>query len=587
MNSEEPIAAAAEISPEPVPHRRLPLLAGALVLVVLWGGLQLWGLGRTPFHTHGEAREALVVWQMTHGGGWILPRRDGPTGIELPSKPPLFHWLAALTALVHGGTAEGSIRLPSAALSLGGVLATYAAGVALWGLPAGMFGAVITMTSFEWQRAATSARVDMALTFGLLGALFSYLFFVRSQGHRRWLVPFYGAMAFATLAKGPVGVALPALVIAASCAVRRDTTPLRQLRLGRGLLAVAVITGLWYLLALIIGGFDFFGKQVLNENLFRMFDATEYEGGHRHGPLYLLGGLAAGFLPWTLFLPGAAVGLWRARRELMAGDWRGYLLLWVAAVFGLYALAVSKRSVYLLALYPALGLLLGQWWASALSTTVGDLEPAWWRAVLRLVALLVAALMLVLMAVTGIEALGLRLVETAGAGWAGEAALYSRWVGEVLHAQPAGILALLAAAAVSLWGLALALRRPGRWALAFAAMVGAACAGSVLTQQIVLPQIAAHKTYRDFMTAVRQVVGQEPIAFHRTFEYVAVFYWGGHLASYQGELTDAAPRYLLMARADWEQLAAPQRGRFERVELPAGLEDGNRRRLLLLRRHDG
>src|SRR5437870_3211933 len=101
----------------PAAHRRtiVPTLAYALLVVAAWSGLELWGLGKVPFHTKGEPREGLVVWEMTHGGGWFLPRRNG---VELPSKPPLFHWLGAATSLIHGDTDEWSIRFPSAALSL-------------------------------------------------------------------------------------------------------------------------------------------------------------------------------------------------------------------------------------------------------------------------------------------------------------------------------------------------------------------------------------------------------------------------------------------------------------------------------------
>src|SRR5512147_1299029 len=83
------------------------IAASALLIILAWAILQLWGLGRVPFHTKGEPREGLVVWEMTHGGGWILPKRNGE---ELPSKPPLFHWLGAITSLLQGATDEWSIR---------------------------------------------------------------------------------------------------------------------------------------------------------------------------------------------------------------------------------------------------------------------------------------------------------------------------------------------------------------------------------------------------------------------------------------------------------------------------------------------
>lgn len=69
----------------------------------LWFALIFFGLVprlifAPPIWTRGEAREGLVVQEILHNQQWILPFRSG----ELPSKPPLFHWIAARAALVFG-----------------------------------------------------------------------------------------------------------------------------------------------------------------------------------------------------------------------------------------------------------------------------------------------------------------------------------------------------------------------------------------------------------------------------------------------------------------------------------------------------
>ncbi|HUI26356.1 MAG TPA: glycosyltransferase family 39 protein [Candidatus Kryptonia bacterium] len=563
-------------------------LAGALAVSALWAATQLWGLGKEPFHTHGEAREALVVWQITHGGGWILPLRDGPTGVEVPSKPPLFHWMGALTALAHGRTDEWSIRLPSVALSLAGALTTYAAGVGLWGPPAGFVAAVATLTSFEWQRAATGARVDMTLTFGLAAALLAYLFFLRS-GRTGWLIPFYAGMAFGSLAKGPVGVALPAAQVAVMCTLQRDVSPLRRMQLRRGLITVAIVVGAWYVLALLTGGVAFFAKQILNENIYRFAEAAEYEGGHRHGALYLLGGLAAGWLPWTLFLPGTLGALWQRRRELSTSDPRVYLLSWIAIVFTFYAIAVSKRSVYLLSLYPALGLLTGWWWATCLTPDDGATEPRWLRAALRPVAQLAAVLLALLLAAVAVEVAHIGVVNAIASRLKldAEAQLNVAWVTAGLRRNAVASMVLLGGGSAALWWLASTLRRP-RWRAAFAATLIAFCAVETLIRQIVMPEIAAHETYRDIMPAVREVVGdQAALSFYRAFEYEAVFYWGDHIAVYSGDLSIDAPRYLLISSEEWQRATVAQREHFERIALPNVDEASNPRRLFLVKKRDG
>src|SRR5262245_11013491 len=150
--------------------RSSPWLIG-LALVFCCAVLYLWGLGTLPFYTKGEPREATVVWEIYTSGEWILPLRNGHI---IPSKPPLFHWLGTLLSLAWGGMSELTIRLPSAVLEIIGVLLTYVTGLLLWGLEAGLIAALVLATSFEWVRAATTARVDMTLTVCMVMA---FLFF--------------------------------------------------------------------------------------------------------------------------------------------------------------------------------------------------------------------------------------------------------------------------------------------------------------------------------------------------------------------------------------------------------------------------
>ena len=116
-----------------------------LLILCCCSFLYFWGLGSLPFYTKGEPREATVVWEIHTSGEWILPLRNG---YIIPSKPPLFHWLGALTAFCWGELNELTIRLPSAVLAIVGVLLTYGLGASLWGVEAGAVAALILATSF-------------------------------------------------------------------------------------------------------------------------------------------------------------------------------------------------------------------------------------------------------------------------------------------------------------------------------------------------------------------------------------------------------------------------------------------------------
>jgi 4-amino-4-deoxy-L-arabinose transferase-like glycosyltransferase len=553
-------------------------VGGLLIVVAAWAVLVLWGLGDMPFHTKGEPREGLVVWEMTHDGGWVLPRRNGT---ELPSKPPLFHWLAALTSLARGATDEWSIRFPSAALSLVGAVSVFAVGSALWTAGAGLMSALVLMTTFEWARAATNARVDMTLTVGLETAFLSLLFFLRER-RAVWLVPMYLGISWAVLGKGPVGIALPGLTALVMLALLRDVTPLRQMRLGAGALAVAVLAGSWYVLALFAGGWAFFQKQVLKENVFTFLDDPSVGGGHRHSVWYLGGALLLGLLPWTLTLPSVGARLWRERRTLSAGDPRVFLLVWTLVVFAFYGIAASKRSVYLLALYPAVALLIG-WWSDQ-RCRAADENDGWLAATLAVGAKVLAAALVPLVLVVGAEGVGVPVLSPL-AGW-----LPAAWRSGVPRAvnivqmAPWFLFVLLVAFGVTLVALArLASRR--RWTGVFVALFVAIACGMTIARQVVVLGITRQETLRPFMATVRRTIGPSgTVFFYRTFDYEAVFYSYGRIPVYDGPWPDDAPQYVLVTRALWERIEPASRDAYTVVATsddPARPDEGA---LVFLRR---
>jgi hypothetical protein len=85
------------------------------------------------------------------------------------------------------------------------------------------------------------------------------------------------------------------------------------------------------------------------------------------------------------------------------------------------------------------------------------------------------------------------------------------------------------------------------------------------------------------MAEVRRTVGPGgDLSFYKTFDYGAVFYWRGHIPSFEGQWPAAAPRYLLVQKSDWEQLRATARDEFEAVSSSADRDHPGE--LVLIRR---
>jgi len=409
--------------------RNEALLVTAACLV-----LYLTGLGDVPFHTRGEPREGIVVQEMRRTGSYLVPMRaDG----VLARKPPAYYWAAAVAWAALPGRPELALRLPSALLATLAVLLTWLVVRRRVEPAAALPAALVLATSFEWTRAAVSARVDMTLAAALTGVFAALAFALeRHPGSDdadagappggphapalRTTILGAVAMAVAVLAKGPVGIVLPCAAAVGLALVRRDARLLLRLRLPRMAGLAALLCGLWYLTAWATLGAPFVDV-VLRENLGRFVDTDAADTGHAHGPLYLLGLGLLGLLPWTPLLPLAVAPFRRATPRAPAVV---FAAVWSVVIVVFFSLATSKRSVYLLPAFPALALLVGAGAVRAPGARLGRVLQAGARLyVPGLVLLAACATALAL----GIDVVGmvrpwLREADAVGAGAVGAAA---------------------------------------------------------------------------------------------------------------------------------------------------------------------
>ena len=349
-----------------------------LVLTVLVFAILAWPLAAPPIGAHGEAREGLVVQDIVQHGRWILPLRNG----EMPSKPPLFHWIAAGVGAVVG-LSDAVVRLPSALAAWLVVLLVYV--VAAGGRTSGWLavGALAGMPAFF--ESASEARVDMLFTASVTLALVGFLRWYRTDDW--WArAGCYAAVAAAVLTKGPAGAVLPTLVILVFLA--------RERRLDRLLAfwswglagAVLLVDVGWYVLASYAGGAGFLARQIFHENVDRFVGRGVFGMHGGRSRLAMAENLATDLLPWNLVLLWAAARWWRGEREDTVGR---FLHTWWIVILIFFTAAYGKRGVYLLPLYPAIALLAGRALAAVVARLQADpvsgAHPAFVR-VLRRVA---------------------------------------------------------------------------------------------------------------------------------------------------------------------------------------------------------
>ena len=191
---------------------RTKLTSHLVLLIALCGILYFPYLGNVSFFDKGEPREALAVQDIVQRGEWLFPLKRATA---IPSKPPLFHWSAAVVAKVTGKLDETTIRFPSALYATLGVLFVYVLGRKLYGGAIGLLAGAILATTMVYSDQALSARVDMTLCFFVtLSLVIFYALYRGFLTHSLWYFALYALVGIGTLAKGPLGILLPGLVIA-------------------------------------------------------------------------------------------------------------------------------------------------------------------------------------------------------------------------------------------------------------------------------------------------------------------------------------------------------------------------------------
>lgn len=339
-------------------HARWLLLVLLAILLLPW-------LGQTVFNTKGEPREAIVAMSMLQSGNWILPVSYGA---DIPYKPPFMAWLIAIFSWIfNGGEVNAYLsRLPSALAAIALVMGGYR-----WASRHGlqdvaMIMAIVTITSFEVFRAATACRVDMVLTACICLALYlMYDWRLRPGFQPLRLLWISLLLSGAALTKGPVGTLLPCLAMGIFCLLRGDNFWRSLGWLTLVCVASMVLPAMWYWQAYLIGG-DNFLDLAYEENIGRLTGSMRYDSHLNPWPYNLLT-IIAGLLPWTLAVIFIAIAWvaskpWRGPRRLTAGAlWRkfksgpdapAFALTVSLVIFIFYCIPASKRSVYLLPMYP-------------------------------------------------------------------------------------------------------------------------------------------------------------------------------------------------------------------------------------------
>lgn len=484
-------------------------------------------LGSIPLLDPDEPVYAETAKEMLAFGDFISPRIYGEFWYD---KPPLYYWLTAASFKLFG-VSEFAARLPAAFCGVACVMLVYRCGCRLFGLRAGIAGALALTTSIEYFYVAKAAVTDSTLTFFMTAALLMFL-------EKKYLL-FYVCAALATLTKGPIGIVFPGVITFLYLLATKNWQELKQLKLPQGILLYAVIALPWYLAMYQLHGTVFLDTFIGYHNLTRF---TTAEHSSTAAWYFFMPVLALGFFPWTALLAQsvcAALAKGRTQsRELL------FLVIWGAFVFVFFSLSSTKLVTYILPMYPAAAMLVGWYVGNCLE------EPSFqgwtcyvWPSVLS----------------------GMSLCLLGGAYYGSQ--LMPELTGGV-HC----LAFLLAAMTGAVWYAA----RKKKPRIGFGGQVAAMALVAVVFVTALVPSVAPAFTTRLVASEFEAVYdGQEPVYVAKFLHPGFTFYtdvYGQEVVSkedLQKAIAKEERAYYVLRQGDYESLAAGERGKL-RVLLQSG-----------------
>ncbi len=305
-------------------------------------------LGQRLVGTTDEARFALYARDVLAQRAPFDVRVRGKLFRE---KPPLYAWSIAAFSLPGGRVTEATAHVPVALAAIGAAVFTTLLGARLFGLRAGLWAGLVLATSAGFFRYSQVLLPDMLVALFATAAAYWFWRAMAEPACRGALALFYGALALAVYAKGPVGL-LPLLVGAVWLSRQDGARAMTRLWSSVGALLFVAITLTWLVPFLTLGS-ETFASTVLWDDWL-----TWYAGGPGRAAVRVAGDALAFFLPWTLLTPLVFA---RAVPERRSAAIHYALLTFLVPLLAIL-LSANYRTRYLLPAAPGFALLVA-WWA--------------------------------------------------------------------------------------------------------------------------------------------------------------------------------------------------------------------------------
>ena len=328
-----------------------------LLLLVIFTSLYMGFLGKPGVIDYDEGVYAEVSREMFTQHQYILPSLNGEGFFE---KPPLLYWGQMLGYRLFGTTSFGA-RFINALAGIATVLLVFLAGRKPLGPETAFRAALILGSSLFFVYLSRIAMTDMLLTFLFTLCLCCSWWGVERYSEQKTGAPWFWAgcalAGLAMLTKGAIGALFP-LVTAFFylLSVGRLSLLFKRSWFIPGAVLLLVIGFSWYLLLGFVhpDGFAFMKDLFIKHHIERFTTPLE---GHS-GPIYFyLIVLLIGFMPWSVFVPLAAIRCPYRDSSSRRVRFLRLFILFSMVTFVFFSIAATKLPNYICPALPGIAML--------------------------------------------------------------------------------------------------------------------------------------------------------------------------------------------------------------------------------------
>ncbi len=336
------------------------------------------GLSNHGLWTEDEPRVAEIGREMAVTGNWAVPALNQKPFLE---EPPLYYASVAVVFKVFG-VSDKVARIPSAFFAFATVLVVFFMANLFFGPRVALLSGLILATTGEYFRVAHWVVVDSALTFFIMGALYSFIKGYFSETSKRKLLfysLFYVACTLAFYAKGFIGIVMPGLSVLAFLIIEKNFKEIIKMQLWLGVLIFLAMTLPWFIALWHQAGTEYLNVFFVHNHLQRFLPASlagnisGAASGHHNPFYYYITAFPDGFLPWSiLIVPVLFHAFSKSGKSddtnVLSEKGTLFAKCWFFAGIIFLSIASTKRTLYLMPIFAPIAMLTAAYIDSTLNS---------------------------------------------------------------------------------------------------------------------------------------------------------------------------------------------------------------------------